>query len=284
MPTVVGVRFRSAGKIYSFDAAGFGDLKCSEYVVVETTHGQEVGQVVITAREVGEKDAPQGALKGIIRRAHPWDMIQMLRNKGREREALERCQQRVHEHGLPMKVVRAEYNFDGTRLTFYFTAEKRVDFRKLVKDLARTFRARIELKQIGVRDEAKLIGGLGRCGRVLCCESWLCEFAPVSSKMAKQQDLPLNPAEISGVCGRLLCCLAFENETYVEAKRWMPKVGQDVVTPHGLGRVMAINMLKETVQVELESEVAIELAAGEVKLKERSTGSRKNHRPRHRGR
>jgi len=196
----------------------------------------------------------------------------------REEQALEKCRQKIAEYGLPMKVIKAEFNFDGSRLVFYFTAEKRVDFRKLVKELAKTFRSRIELKQVGVRDEAKLIGDLGRCGRPLCCASHLCEFNPVSIKMAKQQDLPLSPMEISGICGRLLCCLAYENDYYAEVKKRLPKVGDVVVTSHGAGKVTGINVLKETLSVELDSEATIEITAEEL------TTDKEPTRPRRRGR
>jgi cell fate regulator YaaT (PSP1 superfamily) len=180
-------------------------------------------------------------------------------------KALEVGREKVAEYGLPMKMIKAEYNFDGSLLVFYFTAEKRVDFRDLVRDLAKTFKTKIELKQVGVRDEAKLIGGLGRCGRPLCCTSFLSEFTPVSIKMAKRQDLPLNPTEISGLCGRLLCCLTYENEYYVEAKEKLPRIGAKVNTDYGPGKVIGVNVLKETVNVKLESEVTVEVPAQSVK-------------------
>ncbi len=258
MPRVIGVRFKEASKIYYFDPAGHEDLDVGMWVIVDTARGQEAGQVVIAPMDV-EDDQVVGHLKPIIRRASAWDMVQMARSREREEQALARCREKVAEYGLPMKLVRAEYNFDGSRLTIFFTAEKRVDFRQLVRDLARSFRTRIELRQIGVRDEAKLMGGLGCCGRSLCCATWLSEFHPVSIKMAKQQNLPLSPMEISGVCGRLLCCLAYENDYYCQVKKGLPKVGAMVNTPQGTGRLRSVNVLTETASVELENELTVEV-------------------------
>jgi cell fate regulator YaaT (PSP1 superfamily) len=194
-----------------------------------------------------------------------------------ESKALEVVRERVTEYGLPMKMIKAEYNFDGSLLVLYFISEKRVDFRDLARDLAQTFKTKIELKQVGVRDEAKLIGGLGRCGRPLCCVSFLSEFNPVSIKMAKQQDLPLSPTEISGLCGRLLCCLTYENEYYAEAKKKLPRVGEKVNTPYGAGKVTGVNVLTETVNVELESEVTVEIPTKD--LKGMSKATRGKRRP-----
>jgi cell fate regulator YaaT (PSP1 superfamily) len=281
MPEVVGVRFRQAGKIYYFAPTGFEDLKVGDYVVVDTARGEDVGRVAVAPKRVADGEVV-GQLKGILRRAEPWDLLQMQHFRDREERALEKCHQKIAEYGLPMKVIKAEYNFDGTRLVFYFTAEKRVDFRKLVKELAKTFRSRIELKQVGVRDEAKLIGDLGRCGRPLCCASHLCEFNPVSIKMAKQQNLPLSPMEISGLCGRLLCCLAYENDYYAEVKKTLPKVGDVVVTSHGSGKVTGINVLKETLSVELDSEATIEITAEELKTDKEPTDRRRRRRRRRR--
>lgn len=263
MPTVVGVQFRPATKVYHFDPGDLTDLKEGDYVIVETAHGAEMGQVVFPPREVPEEEIV-GQLKKVLRRATAWDAVQAAYYRAREDKALERCQEKVKEHNLPMKLIAAEYSFDGSRLVFYFTAEKRVDFRALVRDLARTFRARIELRQIGVRDEAKLLGGIGLCGRELCCCTWLSEFNPVSIRMAKQQDMPLNPADISGLCGRLLCCLAYENDVYAEIKARLPKPKTTVMTPHGPGKVVSVNALKETVSVQLESEAIVELSVGEL--------------------
>ncbi len=263
MPQVVGVRFNAASKVYYFDPTGYEDLQVGEYVIVETSRGEEVGKVVIAPRKVCDEEIV-GQLKGVQGKASALELTQMTYYRHKEQDALIRCHDKVVEHDLPMKVVRAEYNYDGSRLVFFFTAEQRVDFRKLVQDLARSFKARIELRQIGVRDEAKLLGGIGRCGRTLCCTTWLTEFDPVSIKMAKQQDLPLSPMEISGVCGRLLCCLAYEDEHYVKVKQDMPKRGTVIDTPQGRGKVAQVNVIKETVLVELETEVIVEVSQQEL--------------------
>jgi cell fate regulator YaaT (PSP1 superfamily) len=258
MPSVIGIRFNPANKVYYFDPTGFEDLKVGDYAVVETARGEEVGKVVIAPREVSEQEIV-GRLKSVHRRATALDLTQMAYYQHKEREAVARCKEQIQEHNLPMKIVRAEYNYDGSRLVFFFAAEKRVDFRKLVQDLARVFRARIELRQIGVRDEAKLMGGIGKCGLALCCHTWLTDFSPVSIKLAKQQDLPLSPMEISGVCGRLLCCLSYEKDYYDEMKGKLPKYGDVIDTPHGRGKVVEVNVIKESVNVELESQVTMEV-------------------------
>ncbi len=263
MPLVVGVRFNPAGKVYFFDPAGLEGLGVGEYVVVETSRGEEVGRVVITPHQVSEA-AIVKRLKGVTRRASALDLTQMAYYRYKEKDALDRCQQKVQEHNLPMKIVRAEYNYDGSRLVCFFASEKRVDFRTLVHDLARSFRARIELRQIGVRDEAKLMGGIGRCGLTLCCSTWLTEFNPVSIKMAKLQDLPLSPMDISGVCGRLLCCLAYESDHYAEVKRTLPKRGKIIDTPHGRGTVTQVDVIKESVFVELENQATVEVSQEEL--------------------
>ncbi|MDY7042241.1 MAG: stage 0 sporulation family protein, partial [Chloroflexota bacterium] len=258
------IRFKKAGKIYYFDPTGFEDLGAGNRVVVETARGQEVGQIVTAPREVPCEEIT-GKLKGILRRATAWDLSQMEYYRLQEKEALEKCRQKVAKHGLPMKVLTADYNFDGSHLTFYFAAEKRVDFRSLVRELAGMFQARIELRQVGVRDEVKLIDGYGVCGRPLCCATFLTEFRPISIKMAKQQNLPLSPSEISGQCGRLLCCLSYENETYVEIKKKLPRVGENIQTPQGPGKVISVNVIKETLDVVLEeSEIVIEVSAREL--------------------
>jgi cell fate regulator YaaT (PSP1 superfamily) len=259
MPLVIGVRFHPATKIYYFDAAGYEDLTAGEEVVVETIRGEEVGRAVLAPREVTDAEIVSH-LRRVVRRASAVDLTQMTFYRHKEQEALERCREKVQEHNLPMKLVRAEYSYNGRHLVLFFTAEKRVDFRDLVQDLARSFKARVELRQIGVRDEAKLLGGIGKCGLTLCCTSWLADFEPVSIKMAKQQDLPLSPMEISGVCGRLLCCLAYEEQHYAETKARLPRRGDIIDTPRGKGRVVGVNAVKESVQVELESEVVIEVA------------------------
>ncbi len=263
MPLIVGIRFSPAGKIYYFDPTGFEDARMGEFLVVETSRGEEVGRVVIPPRNVDDEEIVK-RLKSVKRPATAVDLTQITFYRHKEQQALARCQEKVHEHNLPMKMVRAEYNYDGSRLVFFFAAEKRVDFRSLVQDLARSFRARIELRQVGVRDEAKLLGGMGRCGRTLCCATWLTEFDPVSIKMAKLQDLPLSPMDISGVCGRLLCCLSYESEQYASIKEKLPRVGKVIDTPHGQGKVIEVNVVKETVQVELESQVTVEVSHEEL--------------------
>jgi len=278
MPKIVGIRFKPVSKIYYFDPAGFEDLEVGDYVIVETTRGREAGEVAIAPKEVPE-DEVISQLKGIVRRAEPWDLVQMEHYRRLEPRTLEVCREKIAEYGLPMRVVKAEYNFDGSHLVFYFVAEKRIDFRDLVRDLANTLKTKIELRQIGVRDEVKLMGGLGRCGRPLCCISFLSEFNPVSIKMAKQQDLPLSPMEISGLCGRLLCCLTYENEYYTEVRSSLPQVGEKVTTPYGSGQVTGINVLKETVSVELESEVTVEIPAKDIGSKDKAArGKRRRDR------
>jgi cell fate regulator YaaT (PSP1 superfamily) len=254
---VVGIRFRPAGRIYSFDPQG-QTFSNGQYVIVETVRGIEAGRVVIASKKVALSDLSD-PLKPVLRLATEDELRMMLSFKSKEKEALVQCAERVKEHALPMKLVESEYTFDGSRLTFYFTADERVDFRALVRDLAATFRTRIELRQIGARDQAKLQGGLGPCGKTLCCSSWITEFGVISIKMAKEQGLPLNPAKISGVCGRLLCCLSYENENYVQAKQSMPQVGAVLRTASGPGRVVSVNVPRNSVEVMLESGVTIQI-------------------------
>src|SRR5579859_4203259 len=253
---IVGIRFRPAGRIYYFDPQE-QTFNTGQYVIVETVRGVEAGRVVIASKKVAESDLSD-PLKPVLHLATESELRTMLSFKSKEKEALVRCHERVLQHKLPMKLVESEYTFDGSRLTFYFTADERVDFRALVRDLAATFRTRIELRQIGARDQAKLQGGVGICGKTLCCSSWISDFGVVSIKMAKEQDLPLNPAKISGVCGRLLCCLAYENDSYVQARQTMPPVGSMLQTPSGLGRVVSVNVPHSTVEVLLESGVIIQ--------------------------
>lgn len=216
MPSVVGVRFKRAGKVYYFDPAQI-DLQKGDHVIVETARGLEYGEVVSPVREVQTEDVV-APLKAVIRKATPEDAIQLAENKNKEEEAFTVGVERIAAHGLQMKLVDVEHTFDGSKIIFYFTADGRVDFRELVKDLASIFRTRIELRQIGVRDEAKMLGGLGTCGRALCCSTFLGDFAPVSIKMAKEQNLSLNPGKISGLCGRLMCCLRYESEMALPEK------------------------------------------------------------------
>ncbi len=259
--TIVGIRFRPAGRIYYFDPQGQA-YTTGQYVIVETVRGTEAGRVVIAPKKLAESDLTD-PLKPVLRLASEDELRMMLSFKSKEKDALVQCARHVVQHNLPMKLVEAEYTFDGSRLTFYFTADERVDFRALVRDLAATFRTRIELRQIGARDQAKLQGGIGMCGKTLCCSSWITDFGVVSIKMAKEQDLPLNPSKISGVCGRLLCCLSYENDNYVQAKQAMPQVGTMLNTPSGLGKVVSINVPKEYVEVMLESGVIIQVPANQ---------------------
>jgi cell fate regulator YaaT (PSP1 superfamily) len=255
--TVVGIRFRPAGRIYYFDPQG-QTYTTGQYVIVETVRGVEAGRVVLASKKVAESELSD-PLKPVLRLASEDELRMMLSFKAKEKDALVRCAQRVAQHKLPMKLVEAEYTFDGSRLTFYFTSDERVDFRALVRDLAATFRTRIELRQIGARDQAKLQGGVGPCGKTLCCSSWISDFGIISIKMAKEQGLPLNPSKISGVCGRLLCCLSYENENYIQAKKRMPQIGAILDTPSGPGKVVSLNVPRETVEVMLESGVTIEV-------------------------
>ncbi|MFQ9520056.1 MAG: stage 0 sporulation family protein [Turicibacter sp.] len=250
---VVGVQFKQVGKKYFFDPNGF-ELKKGDYVLVETVRGMEFGTVVIAPKLAGEEDVFL-PLKPVMRIATEEDIEKHRQNKADEAYAIEACEQLIVKNKLDMQLLGCEYTFDRTKLIFYFTAEGRVDFRQLVKDLAYTFRLRIELRQIGVRDAAKMIGGLGPCGRVLCCTSFLGEFATVTIKMAKNQQLSLNPSKISGICGKLLCCLKYENETYVELMKRLPDVGNRVLTELGEGRVRSINMISETLMVEYKDTI-----------------------------
>ena len=262
MPEVVGIRFKPFAKMYYFSPGKVRDLASHDAVIVETSVGEELAWVVTPLRTVSE-DRVRGKLKAVLRRANPVDLATMEEYRQREEMALTRGREKAAELNLPMKIIKAEYSFNGQRLLFFFFAEERVDFRELVRALARSFRTRIEMKQIGPRDEAKLIGGNGPCGRSLCCTSWLTEFHPVSIRMAKQQDLPLTPAEISGLCGRLLCCLAYENDQYVVVKNALPKVGTQVTTPQGKGTVVGLNVLTESVTVKLQDDLTVEMKAGE---------------------
>lgn len=262
MPEIVGVRFKRAGKVYFFDPAGL-ELEVNDRVVVETSRGLEIGRVVVAPKQVVEAQVTE-PLKAVLRKAEEDDVRQVGEWQAKEEEALLTCQAKAVQRNLPMKVLSAEYNYDGSRLTFYFNAESRVDFRELLRELASIFRTRIELKQVGVRDKAKMLGGMGRCGRDLCCSSFLCDFSTVTMRMAKEQDLPLNPMKISGLCGRLLCCLSYESDQYTQMKQKMPKVGEMVTTAFGPGKVAATNILKETVLVELETGAMVEEAAAEV--------------------
>ena len=248
MIKVIGVRFRTAGKIYYFDPTRF-EIKKGDHVIVETARGVEYGTVVGGIREVDDSKVVQ-PLKPVLRIATERDNEQEAANKGKEKEAFRICQEKIRKHGLDMKLIDAEYTFDNNKVLFYFTADGRIDFRELVKDLASVFKTRIELRQIGVRDETKILGGIGICGRRLCCHTHLSEFVPVSIKMAKEQNLSLNPTKISGVCGRLMCCLKHEEETYEDLNRRLPNIGDYVTTDDGLkGEVSSVNVLRQQVKV-----------------------------------
>ena len=248
MIKVIGVRFRTAGKIYFFSPGGL-ELKAGDKVIVETARGVEFGSVVTGIKEVPNDQISQ-PLKPVIRIATQDDVRREAKNREKEKDAFKICQEKIRKHGLEMKLIDAEYTFDNNKVLFYFTADGRIDFRELVKDLASVFRTRIELQQIGVRDETKIRGGIGICGRPLCCHTYLTEFAPVSIKMAKEQNLSLNPTKISGVCGRLMCCLTNEEETYEELNSHLPSIGDYVTTPEKLkGEVQSVNVLRQTVKV-----------------------------------
>ncbi len=248
MIKVIGVRFRAAGKIYYFDPVGM-EIKTGDNVIVETARGIEFGYVVLGSREV-EEDKVIQPLKPVIRMATEEDRRIEARNKEKEKEAFAICLEKIRKRGLEMKLIDAEYTFDNNKVLFYFTADGRIDFRELVKDLAAVFKTRIELRQVGVRDETKILGGIGICGRPLCCHSYLSEFIPVSIKMAKEQNLSLNPSKISGVCGRLMCCLKNEEETYQVLNSKLPNVGDFVTTDDGLkGEVHSVNVLRQLIKV-----------------------------------
>lgn len=251
MIKVIGVRFRTAGKIYFFDPKDF-DIKRGDHVIVETARGIEFGTVMSGVKEVEDEKVIQ-PLKPVLRVANQKDIEQEAENKVKEKEAFRLCLEKIREHELDMKLIDAEYTFDNNKVLFYFTADGRIDFRELVKDLAAVFKTRIELRQIGVRDETKIRGGIGICGRPLCCHSYLADFVPVSIKMAKEQNLSLNPTKISGVCGRLMCCLKNEEDTYEELNRSLPRVGETVTAEDGTkGEVQSVNVLRQLVKVIVE--------------------------------
>ncbi|MCQ2373720.1 MAG: stage 0 sporulation family protein [Phascolarctobacterium sp.] len=271
MPIVVGIRFKKACKIYYFDPADTGVVK-GDNAIVETARGVEYGQVVIGPREV-EESAIVSPLKAVMRKATVEDDFKLAENKVREKEAFNICLHKIKNHGLPMRLIDVEFTFDVNKIIFYFTADGRIDFRELVKDLASVFRTRIELRQIGVRDEAKMLGGIGSCGRPLCCATFLGDFEPVSIRMAKDQSLSLNPTKISGICGRLMCCLKYENHMYCKncnnggGKRErveIPKMGSMVATPLGEGKVVGINRGQHTASVQLAPDNVIQVEWEEI--------------------
>jgi len=249
MVKVVGVKFKNAGKVYYFDPDIF-EVSIGTNVIVETARGMEFGTIAMNAKEVTEGEIVS-PLKMIIRIADANDVIQHEDNVRKKERALQLCQEKVDKHGLIMKLIDVEYTFDNSKIIFYFTADGRVDFTELVKDLAGIFKMRIELRQIGVRDEAKMLGGIGTCGKGLCCNTWLAEFEPVSIKMAKVQNLSLNPTKISGICGRLMCCLKYENDVYMELRKGMPDTGEKIKTPDGMAIVADTNVLENKIKVRL---------------------------------
>ena len=251
MTKIVGIRFRNVGKIYYFDPKNY-KMQPGDHVIVETARGVEFGRVVLGPKEVGEDEVVH-PLKEVLRVATQADEEREKQNRLKEKEAFKICQKKIREHELDMKLIDAEYTFDNNKVLFYFTADGRIDFRQLVKDLAAIFKTRIELRQIGVRDETKILGGIGICGRCLCCHTYLSEFAPVSIKMAKEQNLSLNQTKISGVCGRLMCCLKNEQETYEELNKKLPGIGDLVTLPEGIqGTVQSVNVLRQRVKVVVE--------------------------------
>lgn len=276
MTKIVGIRFRNVGKIYYFDPKNY-KMQIGDHVIVETARGVEFGRVVLGPKEVGENEVVH-PLKEVLRVATQADKDKEKQNRQKEREAFKICQKKIREHGLEMKLIDAEYTFDNNKVLFYFTADGRIDFRQLVKDLAAIFKTRIELRQIGVRDETKILGGIGICGRQLCCHTYLSEFAPVSIKMAKEQNLSLNQTKISGVCGRLMCCLKNEQETYEELNKKLPGIGDIVTLPDGLqGAVHSVNVLRQRVKVivEINDEKEIqEYPVGELKFRPRKKKAR----------
>ncbi len=269
MADIVGIRYKPAGRIYYFDPGDI-ELSVGESVVVETSRGHEMGQVVIAPTQIADDEITQ-PLKPVVRKADEEDMEQARQLKAREPQALSESGQIVEKLELPMKLISAEYNLEGNRLTIYFSAEGRVDFRELVRELSHRLRLRVELRQVGPRDEAKLMGGFGRCGRGLCCSGFLSEFGPVSIKMAKEQNLPLNPAKISGVCGRLLCCLDYEYEQYREQKAKMPREGDQVDTSMGKATVIGGKPLEEKVKVELASGEKTELPLADINVDKKAS-------------
>ena len=252
MVEIIGVRFKEAGKIYYFDPAGT-EILLNDYVIVETVRGIEFGKVVIANRKVSKSDVVL-PLKKVIRLATEEDKVTVLKNKEMAKEAFDICEEKIVEHKLEMNLVDVEYTLDRNKVIFYFTADGRIDFRNLVKDLAATFKTRIELRQIGVRDEAKMLGGIGPCGRMLCCSTFLGDFEPVSIKMAKDQNLSLNPTKISGLCGRLMCCLKYENDDYDQAKQELPDIGESLETPLGRGEIVGLNILERIIHIKLKRE------------------------------
>ncbi len=263
MPDVVTVRFKPAGPSYYFDP-GDVEFEIGDWVIVDTAHGQSMGQVIAPRKEISEKEV-QEPFKPVVRKAKSEEIEKFEELKKEDKEVLKKCGELVANHDLPMKLIASEYNFDGSHLTIYFSAENKVDFRALLKEMGSTFKTRVELRQIGARDVAKLLGGIGRCGRQICCSTSLSRFAPISVRMARDQSLPLNPQMISGICGKLLCCLKYEHEQYLDIKANLPNKGKNVLTPQGPAKILNINYLKGTAIVHLESEATVEIELSQLK-------------------
>ena len=267
MAEIVGVRFHQASKVYYFDATDIA-VEINDDVVVETSRGYELGKVVISPKQVIHSEITE-PLKPIVRKAQAEDIEKAQRQQERATKAMAKCRELIEKLNLPMKPISAQHNLDGSHLTIFFSAEKRVDFRELVRELSRSLKTRVELRQVGARDEAKLVGGLGKCGLPLCCTTFLSEFAPVSIKMAKEQDIALNPMKTSGICGRLLCCLGYEYDQYRTMKEKMPPLRQEISTDLGTAKVVSCNPVKETVTVELETGSTIELPLSQITWQEK---------------
>ncbi len=268
MYEIIQVQLRAAGEIKYFLTNGM-KFEAGEKVIVEADRGLEYGEIVSMEEKVIDISSIEKPLRKIIRKANPWDEKQIAKNKAKTKDLMNLCEKKIREHKLPMKLVDAEYSFDRSKIIFYFTSDSRVDFRNLVRDLASIFRVRIELRQIGVRDEARMLGGHGPCGRELCCMSFLKDFDPVTIKMAKVQNLPLNPSKISGLCGRLMCCLSYEFECYKECSKGMPRIGKEIKTSWGKGRVMAVNPLKRTATIDLGDGKIKDIRMDELKEEEK---------------
>jgi cell fate regulator YaaT (PSP1 superfamily) len=273
LPNVVKLQFNTAGKLYDFNAGNL-ELKPGDRVIVETERGKSIATVVVAPHEFAAEDVPEG-LKTILKRATPEDIESGARNAAKEKEAFDLCLEKIKERGMDMKLIRVEYLFDGSKAIFYFTADGRVDFRELVKDLAHAFRTRIEMRQIGVRDEAKMVGGIGICGRELCCSSFLRDFEPVSVKMAKEQSLALNPTKISGQCGRLLCCLGYEYETYCALRKGLPKCGKRVRCGNVEGEVIKLNVLDGSVTLKTDDDQEVTIKGDDIRPEDISERAKK---------
>lgn len=276
MPDIVSIRFKPAGQVYYFDSAGI-ELKTGDRVVVETTRGQSIGRVIAPPRQAAEDEQGE-PLKPVIRKASREDIAKIEELRAKEKEAVTRAAEVIAKHELPMRALAAEYNLDGSHLTIYFSAEEKVDFRVALKELGSLLKTRVELRQTGARDVAKLLGGIGRCGRPLCCATHLSKFDPITVRMARNQDLPLNPTMISGLCGKLLCCLKYEHQQYLDMKAKLPAVGKMVETPHGPAKVISVHPVKDSTTVQLENGVTLEFRSSELKPLEKEAVPRNDRK------